>query len=134
MKETFIEWKPNARSLVLIDKINEILDSYERQGYKLTLRQLYYQLVSRDIIPNNIQSYNSIGNVVSQGRLAGLIDWDMIEDRVRTPAHNSHWDGPAQILRAAERSYYLEVQGALACKSRPSSATESSRAYRRTGS
>lgn len=108
MREKFIEWKPGARSLELVDQINLILQSYEEQGYRLTLRQLYYQLVSRDLIPNNIRSYKSIGDVVSQGRLAGLIDWRMIEDRVRVPAINSHWDSPAQILEAAAKSYYRD--------------------------
>lgn len=108
MTETFISWKPNRKSRVLTERINEILASYGAQGYKLTLRQLYYQLVSRDIVANNIKSYNAIGNVVSQGRLAGLIDWSMIEDRVRNPVANMHWGSPAEILRAAERSYYRD--------------------------
>ena len=108
MKEQFIEWKPGARSLELVEQINLILQSYEEQGYRLTLRQLYYQLVSRDLIPNNIRSYKSIGDVVSQGRLAGLIDWRMIEDRVRIPAINTHWESPAQILKAAASSYYRD--------------------------
>lgn len=36
-----------AASLDVIDQANEILADYERQGYDLTLRQLYYQFVSR---------------------------------------------------------------------------------------
>ena len=84
MREKFIEWKPGARSLELVDQINLILQSYEEQGYCLTLRQLYHQLVSRDLILNNIRSYKSIGDVASQGRLAGLIDW-----RTRGPRSRS---------------------------------------------
>jgi hypothetical protein len=108
MKEQFITWDPSAKSLALLDQIGKILDLYAGQGYRLTLRQLYYQLVSRDLIPNTVKSYACIGDLVSNGRLAGLIDWRMIEDRVRRPSANSHWESPAQILRAASSSYYRD--------------------------
>jgi hypothetical protein len=66
-----------------IDQINTIIDEYQRQGYKLTLRQLFYQLVSRDIIENTVNSYKNTINIVKDGRLCGLIDWEAIEDRTR---------------------------------------------------
>ncbi|MBE3119010.1 MAG: hypothetical protein IMZ50_09680 [Candidatus Atribacteria bacterium] len=108
MKEQFIDWNPGQKSLALLKHIATILELYRRQGYRLTLRQLYYQMVSRDLIPNNVRSYSSIGDLVSNGRLAGIIDWEMIEDRVRIPARNSHWESPAQILEAAASSYYRD--------------------------
>jgi hypothetical protein len=43
----------SAGSLATIKRANEILNEYARQGYDLTLRQLYYQFVSRGIIANN---------------------------------------------------------------------------------
>lgn len=51
MKEGFVDWRPNKRSRDLLDWIDQIVYSYEQQGYRLTLRQLYYQLVSRAVIP-----------------------------------------------------------------------------------
>lgn len=108
MKEQFINWNPSQKSIALLDHIDNILASYEEQGYKLTLRQLYYQLVASDIIPNNISEYNKIGNVVNKGRLAGYIDWDMIEDRVRIPKTNSHWNTPKDILESAANSFYMD--------------------------
>ncbi len=106
MKETFQEWNPGKSSLELLTHIGLIMLEYSEQGYVLTLRQLYYQLVSRDIIPNSVREYHRIGNVVSRGRLAGLIDWGMIEDRVRTPQSRTHWDSPAEILETAAAGYY----------------------------
>lgn len=106
MKEEFILWRPRGRSLELIDIINDILEDYRSQGYKLTLRQLYYQLVAGDHIPNNQREYKKIGNVVNKGRLAGLVDWDMIEDRVRKPEKNIHWRDPKHIIDAAVNGYY----------------------------
>lgn len=106
MKEEYQEWRLSDQSYQLIKAINLILAEYEQQGYKLTLRQLYYQLVARDIIPNSMAEYTKIGNVVSRGRLAGFIDWDMIEDRVRVPQSRSHWSSPREIIEAAAQSYY----------------------------
>ena len=106
MKEKFKSWKPSAESSEIIIHITTILEEYRNQGYNLTLRQLYYQLVSRDIIPNTVGDYNRIGNIVSNGRMAGMIDWDMIEDRVRIPEIRTHWDSPREILEVAKNTYY----------------------------
>lgn len=106
MKEEYQEWNPSRRSVRLIDEINLILEDFEGQGYKLTLRQLYYQLVSGNIIPNTVKEYNKIGNVVNRGRLAGLIDWAMIEDRTRISQSRAHWSSVEEIIRAAAQSYY----------------------------
>lgn len=106
MKETFIDWRPSKRSQTLIVIANDILEEYRKQGYRLTLRQLYYQLVAKDVIANRVEEYNSLGNIVSKGRLAGLIDWAMIEDRTRTTQANTHWNNPGEILEAAANGYY----------------------------
>lgn len=73
----------NDSRRALIDQANSIIRTYREQGYTLTLRQLYYQFVSRDLIPNTERSYKNLGSVISDGRDAGLIDWDAIEDRGR---------------------------------------------------
>ena len=35
---------------------NEILDEYAEQGFKLSLRQLYYQFVARTICPTRTRT------------------------------------------------------------------------------
>jgi hypothetical protein len=81
--EKYSNKKIQQSGLDQIAQINEIIDDYQKQGYTLTLRQLYYQLVSRALIENTMNSYKNIGNLVKNGRLCGLIDWDAIEDRTR---------------------------------------------------
>ena len=44
-------WK--ARKEELCNSIISVISRFSRQGYTLTLRQLYYQLVAGDIIPNH---------------------------------------------------------------------------------
>ncbi|MNJ42951.1 hypothetical protein D3C77_379350 [compost metagenome] len=77
-------------------------------GYSLTLRQVYYQLVARDVIPNNERSYKNLGNLISDGRMSGLIDWSAIEDRTRNLKLNSHWDSPGSIIHSAAYSYAID--------------------------
>lgn len=107
MKQTFIEWNPTQNSLYLLEAIEEILDEYRGMGYKLTVRQLYYQLVSKDLIPNDQGSAKKIINIVSKGRLAGIIDWNIIEDRIRVPVENNHWKTPQDILQVAADQFYM---------------------------
>jgi len=108
MKEKFIDINFKNESILMIEKINRILTEYRKLGYRLTLRQLYYQLVSRDIIPNTDRSYKNIGRLVSDGRQAGMIDWEMIEDRNRETVYPSHWKTPADILYSAARSFRID--------------------------
>ena len=86
MKQQFVDkLKLSKSNIEMLNRINEILEEYVNDGYTLTLRQLYYQLVSRDIIPNNDKEYGKISNILKNGRMAGIVDWSSIEDRVRVP-------------------------------------------------
>ena len=88
----------------LIQQANIILDEYTEQGYVLTLRQLYYQMVSRDMIPNTDKSYNNLGTAISTGRERGLIDWDQLTDRLRELTEWQTYDNvPASIRELSER-------------------------------
>lgn len=88
----------NRKSKALIEQCNKILESYHEQGFDLTLRQLYYQLVSQNIIVNDERSYKNIGVLINKGRLAGLIDWNFIVDRARYLRRRPNWDSPLDIL------------------------------------
>lgn len=107
-KIQYIEKKFRPDSLLLIQKINQVVDDYHAQGYDLTLRQVYYQMVARDIIPNNQRSYKNLGSLINDARLAGLIDWNAIEDRTRNLRGNSHWSTPGSVIDSAAYSYHLD--------------------------
>ena len=108
MKICYKEIKFRPDSLALIQKVNQIINEYHAMGYDLTLRQIYYQLVARDIIPNNERSYKNLGNLVSDGRLAGLIDWTAIIDRTRNLEKNSHWNSPADIIEVCAQTFQFD--------------------------
>lgn len=106
-----IEYKSikfQQKSLELINLVNQVVEEYQAQGYELTLRQAYYQLVARGYIPNNERSYKNIGSLINDGRLAGLIDWYSITDRTRNLRSNGHWDNPADVIGSARYSYMLD--------------------------
>lgn len=99
------KFKPE--SLKTITTANEILEDYARQGYDLTLRQLYYQFVSRGLIENTSKSYDNLGSLINDARLAGRVDWDHITDRTRNMRENGHWDTPASIIRACGDQFQI---------------------------
>jgi hypothetical protein len=109
MKQKYknIAFKP--ATLRMIETCNDIIESYQRMGFTLTVRQLYYQLVAKDLIPNTVQSYKTITGVVNDGRMAGLLDWDAIEDRTRDFVRRQRWTDGAQILEASARSFHIDM-------------------------
>ena len=94
-----------AAQLQVVALANEILEEYEKQGYVLTLRQLYYQFVARDLLPNTLQSYKRLGGIINEGRLGGLVDWKLLEDRTRGLEKLAAWDSPADIVYSCVQQY-----------------------------
>lgn len=84
-KEQFSSCNLQQTNQDLLDTIQKITEYYLDDGYIMTLRQLFYQLVTKDIIPNKQAEYNKLSRLLKIGRMAGLIDWEIIEDRLRVP-------------------------------------------------
>jgi hypothetical protein len=106
--EQFITKRFNEGSQRLIEHANAIIGEYMADGYVLTLRQLYYQFVARGLLPNRQKEYKRLGSVINDARLAGLIDWNAIEDRVRSLETIPHWDSPADILDSCANSFHFD--------------------------
>jgi len=107
-KVEYIQKRFSLATTKLIDLANEIISEYEAQGFVLTLRQLYYQLVARGHIPNRQTEYKRLGSILNDARLAGLVDWLAIEDRTRNLRALSHWDNPRQIVKTAASQYRID--------------------------
>lgn len=115
-KICYRETKFQAKTLAVIALANEIIAGYEAMGFTLTLRQLYYQFVARNALPNNEKAYKNLSEIISNARYAGLIDWDSLEDRGRTLRARSHWASPAGILRAAAQSFAMDRWASQKCR------------------
>lgn len=108
MKIAYETWNPGPDAITVIRQADEICRDYAAQGYDLTLRQLYYQFVARDLIPNTMRSYKRVGDIVNKARLAGYLDWNYIVDRTRNLRSVSHWTSPGSIISSAARSFALD--------------------------
>jgi len=108
-KEEFVHKQFGREAMQIIHVAEEICDDYADQGYDLSLRQLYYQFVSRDLLANTEKNYKRLGNIISDARLAGLIDWDAIKDRGRETISNSHWTSIGDIIRACANKYNIDL-------------------------
>lgn len=108
MKQQFKKFKFKSDTLELIARAVKIIQDLSSQGYTLTLRQLYYQLVSKDVIENKQSEYKRLGSILNDARLAGIVDWSSIEDRTRNLESVSHWDSPADIIATDAACFRLD--------------------------
>jgi hypothetical protein len=106
--EVFIPQRMRAATFAIVAQANAIIAEFLDQGFALTLRQLFYQMVARTLLANTSNEYKRLGVTVRDGRNGGLIDWDAIEDRVRVVKTHSSWDNPADIIDSAARSYQTD--------------------------
>jgi len=82
---------------------NELLDQFGR----MTVRQIYYQLVSQRLIPNKASAYGSFDNHLTRARETGLVDPSSIIDRSRTIRNESRpgWESPDSYLATVQDAY-----------------------------
>lgn len=107
-REAFKRWKPSSESQRTIEQANEIIAEYIADGFSLTLRQLYYQFVARDLIPNQQAEYKKLGEILSRGRLAGMVDWEAIEDRTRNLEKQPTWESPSELVEACAQQFRVD--------------------------
>ena len=93
----------------VINQANAILDEYAKQGFQLTLRQLYYQFVARALIPNLDREYKKLGSTINDARLAGYVDWDAIVDRTRNLQSLPHWTDPADVIESTTKFFRTDL-------------------------
>ncbi|OAM91779.1 hypothetical protein OH491_24845 [Termitidicoccus mucosus] len=105
MKEKFIDREFTPRTLKIIRQADAITQDYEAQGYDLSVRQLFYQFVARNILANTQHNYNNLASVISDARMAGLISWGCIKDRNRITRTVSAFETTAHFLQAANETY-----------------------------
>lgn len=116
MKIQYVPKNFTARTRATIAQAADIIGIYAAQAFKLTIRQLYYQFVARDLIPNTLRSYKRIVKIMADARNDGLIDWEAIEDRTREVKKNNHWESPAQILEICATDFRYDLWKTQPCR------------------
>ena len=64
--------------------------------------------MARALIANTMQEYNRLGALISDARIAGLVDWDAIVDRTRNLVHYRHWTKPSEAVEHAAHTYSID--------------------------
>ena len=109
MRIRYIDKKFSGEHQTIVIHANQIIDEYAQQGYSLTLRQIYYQFVARGLLENKQSEYNRLGNIISDARMAGLMDWHAIEDRTRGLKGLQTYEHPTQLLQQARENYRMDL-------------------------
>lgn len=114
----YIRYNPSKPTARILGFSNTIIGEFQADGFDVTLRQLYYKLIARDLFPeewrdeegskNNPKSYSKFKAIIKNGRLGGFVDWDGIVDRTRKLEKNSHWESPAEIINSCATQFKLD--------------------------
>ena len=129
-KIAYIKKRFSSKTLDIIQIVDDICEKYSAKGFDLTIRQIYYQMVTKDLFPddrrwtriagtnkwvrdpdgtkNSDPNYDWLGNIINNGRLAGILDWHSIVDRTRFIRENPHWESPRDIIEAAIEGFAID--------------------------
>jgi hypothetical protein len=94
-----------AKTQRIIDQAVEILTDFN----PMTVRQVYYQLVSRQVVENNRSRYQAVSDALVDARLEGIIPWDWIEDRLRRPRQIAMWTDISDFLSSMIWRYNKDI-------------------------
>ena len=93
-------------SLETIEQVRQILQSYD---FALTLRQIFYQLVVKQIIPNNMSQYKRLSRLCVNGRNEGMLSEDSFTDRLRVMDKPSSWLDLSDFMVSVKSSYRKDI-------------------------
>lgn len=93
------------KTVAMIEAAAEILSAH----HPMTVRQVFYQLVSRQVIENSRGAYQAVSKALVAARREGSILWHLIEDRTRKPRHVSMWVGLGEFAETAAAAYRRDV-------------------------
>ena len=108
----FAPWTPKGESLELVQQVRKVLSLF-RAYLPVTIRQVFYRLVSTVGYPKDEKSYSRLCDILNRARRAGLIDWDDFRDDGFQRSRMSSFDSPsdwAEAVLHSARSYRLDRQ------------------------
>lgn len=90
-------------------KLIKAMHSVLAEHHPMTVRQVFYQLVSGQVLKNTEYQYKRVSIHLREARQEGTIPWEWVEDRLRRPRTISMWEGLADFGETAWRSYRRDV-------------------------
>jgi hypothetical protein len=98
-----------SKNKALAQRAVEILEA-ERP---MTLRQLYYRLISAGVLANAQKEYKRLGNVMTTLREVGSVPRTWIVDHVRSTLKPSSWSGLADFAETVREAYRKDFWASL---------------------
>ena len=92
------EWQ---QTTIMVDAAIRILSAEQ----PMTIRQLFYRLVSSGLIQNDRNNYQRVSRLMTKARDDGRCDFDFIVDRSRPEYKPNVWDHPQEYAETIKRSY-----------------------------
>lgn len=127
MKQQYLHFNFHKPTLALIAALDVMIAGYVAQGFMLSVRQLYYQCIARDIFPetwidraynakhhlapdtkNTLKNYKKLASILNDARCAGMLDWDAIEDRGRRVKMRNRYQSGKDVLDIAASDYHMD--------------------------
>lgn len=93
---------PQYKTRVLWDAILAIAGAYDQP---MTVRQIFYQCVSRGVIPKTEQAYKRIADATVQLRLSGELPYQKIADGTRTRRTVNSYDSLSEVLEETRHTF-----------------------------
>jgi hypothetical protein len=95
----------HAKTAALINEAARVLAAH----HPMTVRQVYYQLVSRQVIENNRSQYQAVSKALVRARQNGIIPWEWIEEGLRRPRTVGMWTDLRDFGKTVLQAYRREI-------------------------
>jgi hypothetical protein len=96
--------KYRTKTLKIIGQVRKLITKHK--GRKLTLRQIFYQLVAKKIIPNNIRAYKNLSYLIAKARKSGDLPWDVMRNHTRFVIKENSWPNFKDFTKKIEKIYH----------------------------
>jgi hypothetical protein len=98
----FVDWKPQAASLGLLDQVRDVLEEYTA-FLPLTCRQVFYRLVGAHGYDKTERAYDRLCEMLNRARRAELIEMDAIRDDGGQRIEPQAWDDAEHFIGAVRK-------------------------------
>lgn len=105
------QYRPRGRTLKVIFEAKKFADAEK----PVTVRQIFYHLVSKGILRNTENEYQNLDKKLVRARKAGFIPFEWIMDRSRNPLIIPLYDSPFHYLQENIEYYYKDTWKSQRC-------------------
>lgn len=99
------DWSPKPATVELVAAAAEAIAEAHANGYRPTLRRVFYALVSANVLPNSERVYKNLSKTLNRARWEGWLPFDCLDDLGRIADVPAAWVSPSHAVDHAARTY-----------------------------